>query len=277
MVLDIYQPHSVQAGDDRPVLFYMHGGGWTMGSKRVVGPLLTEMISYDWIVVSVNYRLNSKAGYPTQLMDCKRALRWVKDQIRVFGGNPNNIVAAGDSAGGHMACLLASTTNQPELQPGFEDIDTTIQGVLGLSAVVNLVDPEDYCNHDCRTRFIKEVAKREGSPESEANLRFLAEHSPTFRIKRDGVPYMMIHGDIDTLTPVQHTRDFVNRFRNTCTAPITYLEVPGGHHCFHLISSPRSWYMVIAASQWLNYHFEGTQPKDGKDTQVHEIVEWDWD
>jgi acetyl esterase/lipase len=195
-----------------------------MGSKKVVGPLLTEMISYDWIVVSVNYRLNSKAGYPTQLMDCKRALRWVKDQIRVFGGNPNNIVVAGDSAGGHMACLLASTANQPGLQPGFEDVDTTIQGVLGLSAVVNLVDPEDYCNHDCRTRFIKEVAKREGSPESEAStysciimehheqlvkaclineptgvacslsidLRFLAEHSPTFQIKRDGVPYMMI-------------------------------------------------------------------------------------
>ncbi|KAF9951305.1 TLE member 5 [Modicella reniformis] len=183
------------------------------------------MISYDWVVVSVNYRLNTKAGYPTQLMDCKRALRWVKDEIRVFGGNPSNIVAAGDSAGGQMACLLASTANQLDLQPGFESVDTTVQGVLGLSAVVNLVDTENYYNHGGRSRFIKEVAKREGSPES----------------------------------------------AETCTAPITYLEVPGGHHCFHLISSPRTWYMIIAASQWLNYHFEGIRGKDG------EIVEWDWD
>ncbi|KAG0312676.1 hypothetical protein BGZ99_009322 [Dissophora globulifera] len=272
MVLDIYQPHSVEAGDDRPVLFYMHGGGWTMGSKRFVGPLLNEMLSYDWIVVSVDYRLHTKAGYPTQLMDCKRALRWVKDEIRVFGGNPNNIVVAGDSAGGQMACLLASTANQPKLQPGFEDKDTTVQGVLGFSAVVNLVDLENYNNHNCRSRFIKEVA---------FHLKFLTEHSPRFRLKGPGVPSMMIHGDIDTLTPVQHTRDFVKHFRNTCTAPITYLEVPGGHHCFHLISSPRSWYIAITASQWLNYHFDGihnvkVNTQDGTKQQIHEIVEWGW-
>ncbi|KAG0370659.1 Alpha/Beta hydrolase protein [Gamsiella multidivaricata] len=282
MALDIYQPCSVQAGDDRPVLFYMHGGGWTMGSKKLVGPLLQEMISYDWIVVSVDYRLGAKAGYPTQLIDCKRALRWVKDEIRIFGGNPENIVVAGDAAGGHMACLLASTTNLPEYQPGFEDVDTTVHGVLGLSPVVNLVDLENYSNHDCRTRFIKDVARREGSAESAENLKFLTEHSPRFRLKEPSIPHMMIHGDIDTLVPVQHTRDFVNHFRNTCTStPIAYLEVPGGHHCFHLISSPRSWYIAIAAAQWLNYHFDGINNIDSKPDkrrqEIHEIVEWGWD
>ncbi|KAF8944742.1 hypothetical protein BGZ46_006199, partial [Entomortierella lignicola] len=183
MELDVYQPNSVKAGDDRPVLFYMHGGGWTMGSKKLIGPLVTEMISHNWIVVSVDYRLCTKAGYPTQLMDCKRALRWVKDEIRIFGGNPNNIVAAGDSAGGQMACLLASTANLPEYQPGFENINTSVQGVLGLSAVVNLVDLQNYSNHPSRARFIQEVAKRAGSPESEENLKFLEEHSPRFRLK----------------------------------------------------------------------------------------------
>ncbi|KAF9995721.1 hypothetical protein BGZ79_010559, partial [Entomortierella chlamydospora] len=280
MELDVYQPHTVQPGDDRPVLFYMHGGGWTMGSKKIVGPLLTEMISYDWIVVSVDYRLCTKAGYPTQLIDCKRALRWVKEEIRVFGGDPNNIVAAGDSAGGQMACLLSSTANLPEYQPGFESVDTTVQGVLGLSPVCNLVDLENYSNHPCRERFIKEVALREGSPESAENLKFLTEHSPRFRIKGASVPHMMVHGDIDTLTPVQHTRDFVDHFRSTCTAPISYLEVPGGHHCFHLISSPRTWYMVIAVSQWLNYYFDSIHNIDSKvgtkGQQVHEIVEWGW-
>ncbi|KAF9116818.1 hypothetical protein BGX27_010435 [Mortierella sp. AM989] len=280
MELDIYQPHSIQAGDDRPVLFYMHGGGWTMGSKKIIGPLLTEMIFYDWIVVSVDYRLSTKAGYPTQLIDCKRALRWVKEEIQVFGGDPSNIIVAGDSAGGQMACLLASTANLPEYQPGFEKVDTTVQGVLGLSPVVNLLDSKDICNHPCRARFIKEVAKREGSPESAENLEFLQEHSPTFRIKGTGVPHMMIHGDIDTLTPVQHTRDFVEKFRKTCAAPITYLEIPGGHHCFHLISSPRSWYMVFAVSQWLNYHFDGIHNIDPKANarkkQIHELVEWGW-
>ncbi|KAG9324416.1 hypothetical protein KVV02_004436 [Mortierella alpina] len=280
MTLDIYRPNAVQGGDERPVLVYLHGGGWTSGSKQLVGPLLTEMIFHEWIVVSVNYRLNPKCGYPAQLIDSKRALRWIKEDIRAFGGNPANIVVAGDSAGGHLAALIALTANQADYQPGFESVDTSVQGCLGLSPVMDLVDLENHSNHDARTRFIKEVAKREGSSQSAENLKFLTEHSPIFRIKGAGVPFMIIHGDTDSLVPVQHSRAFVNEFRNTCTAPIHYLEVPGGHHCFHLISSPRSWYCAIAAGQWLNHYFDGV-PQRLKDSQqkreVHEVVEWDWD
>ncbi|KAK3831903.1 MAG: Alpha/Beta hydrolase protein [Linnemannia gamsii] len=280
MSLDIYKPHTVEGGDDRPVLFYMHGGGWTAGSKKIIGPLLTEMISQDWVVVAVDYRLSTKAGYPTQLMDCKRALRWVKDEIRTLGGNPNNIIVAGDSAGGQMACMLALTANQPDYQPGFESVDTTVQGCLGLSAVVDLVDMNNCTNHDGRGRFIRDVAKREGSPDSAENIKFLSEHSPRFRIKNGtGVPFMIVHGDIDTLTPVQNTRAFVNEFRNTSNAHMTYLEIPGGHHCFHLISSPRSWYTVICAGQWLTHHFDNpaaVEAIQAKKPAVHEIVEWGW-
>ncbi|KAG0055655.1 hypothetical protein BGZ83_007807 [Gryganskiella cystojenkinii] len=292
MALDIYRPNTVQGGDDRPILFYMHGGGWTQGSKKLIVPLITEMISHDWIVVSVDYRLNTKAGYPTQLLDCKRALRWVKDEIRTFGGNPNNIVVAGDSAGGQMAAMIALTPNVAEYQPGFEDVDTTVQGCLGLSAVLNLVDLENYSNHDARGRFIKEVAKREGSPESaDSKLRLINIGIST--------------GDIDTLTPVQHARNFVSEYEKTCTAPISYLEIPGGHHCFHVISSPRSWYVTIATAEWLNCHFDSGNPKSSVDItanivngntrgrdkdlgsdfvlsssksklQVQDIVEWGW-
>ncbi|CAO3571155.1 unnamed protein product [Mortierella alpina] len=174
MTLDIYRPNTVQGGDERPVLFYLHGGGWTSGSKQLVGPLLTEMIFHEWIVVSVNYRLNSKHGYPAQIIDSKRALRWVKEDIRAFGGNPANIVVAGDSAGGHIAALIALTANQADYQPGFESVDTSVQGCLGLSPVLDLVDLKNYSNHDARTRFIKEVAKRDGSAQSAESNVFIA-------------------------------------------------------------------------------------------------------
>lgn len=124
------------------------------------------MVSHEWVVVSVDYRLRAKAGYPTQLLDCKRALRWVKDEIRVFGGNPDNIVVAGDSAGGHLAAMLALTPNIPEFQPGFEAVDTTVQGCAAMSAVLDLVDLKNYSRHGIRTLFIKDVALREGAGES---------------------------------------------------------------------------------------------------------------
>jgi len=124
------------------------------------------MISHEWVVVSIDYRLKTKAGYPTQLVDCKRALRWVKDEIRTFGGDPSRIIVAGDSAGGQMAAMISLTPNMAEYQPGFEDVDTTVQGCLGLSAVLNIVDLENYSHHDSRARFVKDIAKRDGSPES---------------------------------------------------------------------------------------------------------------
>lgn len=124
------------------------------------------MVSHDWIVVAVDYRTTAKAGYPTQLIDCKRALRWIKDEIRTFGGNPNNIVVAGDAAGGQLASLLAMTPNLPEYQPGFENVDTTVQGCIAMSADLDLVDAKNYSNHDARGRFISVVAKRSGSAES---------------------------------------------------------------------------------------------------------------
>jgi len=65
-----------------------------------------------------------------------------------------------------MAAMISLTPNMAEYQPGFEDVDTTVQGCLGLSAVLNIVDLENYSHHDSRARFVKDIAKRDGSPES---------------------------------------------------------------------------------------------------------------
>ncbi|KAF9972146.1 hypothetical protein BGZ73_004778 [Actinomortierella ambigua] len=327
ITLDIYRPNEVVMGDDRPVLIYIHGGGsWTKGSKRITGPLVTEMLNQEWVVVSIDYRRSSRAGYPTQLIDCKRALRWIKAEIDAFGGNPNNLVVAGDSSGGHLAAMLALTPNEPAYQPGFEDVDTTVQGCVAQTAILDLTDMHGYYHDDQRTRFLRTVAKR-GEKEAEKeetakknekekengatttitrehpaasvsasseDLKFLMEHSPLHRITADAPPFLVIHGDLDTIAPVETARAFVDHFRRVVRGgsssggkattaiggggggnqqAMTYLEIPGGHHLFGLLSSPRTWYTTIAASQWLEHHFEGRERYLAPDA---EIVQWGW-
>ncbi|KAI7821677.1 Alpha/Beta hydrolase protein [Gamsiella multidivaricata] len=182
MALDVYKPNKI----------YIHGGGWTSGSKSLTGPLLTELIAREWIVVAIDYRLTAKAGYPTQLIDCKRALRWVKDEIRIFGGDPKNIILGGDSSGGHLAALMALTPNLPEFQPGFENVDTTVQGCVPQSAALDLTDLKNQNYSGSRGRFIKQVAHREGSAESPENMKFLTEHSPIFRVQDSKVPFLVV-------------------------------------------------------------------------------------
>ncbi|KAI1317731.1 hypothetical protein EDD11_007905 [Mortierella claussenii] len=277
MALDVYRPNTVEGGDDRPVFIYIHGGGWTNGSKSLTGPLLTELVSREWVVVSIDYRITSKSGYPTQLIDCKRALRWVKDEIRIFGGDPNNVIVGGDSAGGHLAALLALTPNMAEFQPGFEKVDTTVQGCVPLSASLDLSDMKEYSHHDARTRFVKEVAFRAGSPESPENLKFLTQHSPIHKVENAKVPFLVVHGDLDNMSSVKTARDFVQEFQRKSNASLNYLEIPGGHHCFQMFSSPRTWYTVIATAEWLKYNFNRQDTRkqtDRKKVQVHELVEW---
>ncbi|KAG0243182.1 hypothetical protein BGX31_011137 [Mortierella sp. GBA43] len=284
MALDVYRPNKVHGGDDRPVFVYIHGGGWTHGNKRWIGPIVTELVSREWVVVSVDYRLAPTSPYPAQLIDCKRALRWIKDEIRIFGGNPNNIVVGGDSAGGHLAAMLALTQNAPEFQPGFENVDTTVKGCAPLSAALDLIDVNNEANSELRTRIIKEIACREGSPESAENLQFLTDHSPIHLIKETSVPFFVLHGERDSLAPVQKAREFVQEFKKKSAAKITYLEIHHALHAFHAFPSPRAWYATIALAEWLSFNFDpqesgsqaATTGEVKEKVQVHELVEWGW-
>ncbi|MDQ1241085.1 MAG: hypothetical protein QG550_335, partial [Pseudomonadota bacterium] len=128
-VLDIYRPRGGCAR--APVLLQIHGGGWVMGNKHEQAlPLIQHLAARGWVVVTPNYRLSPRARFPDPLVDCKRALAWVRRNIAAQGGDPLFIAVTGGSAGGHLAALLALTANDPRLQPGFESADTTVAAAV---------------------------------------------------------------------------------------------------------------------------------------------------
>ena len=65
-----------------PVLLYIHGGAWMIGDKREQGiPMMHELVQRGWVCVAINYRLSPKATWPDHIVDCKRAIAWVRDHI----------------------------------------------------------------------------------------------------------------------------------------------------------------------------------------------------
>ena len=104
------------------MLVYIHGGAWVIGDKREQGiPMMHELAQRGWVCVAINYRLSPRATWPAHIVDCKRAVAWVREHIAEYGGDPGFIAVSGGSAGGHLSALLALTPNEPEWQPGFED------------------------------------------------------------------------------------------------------------------------------------------------------------
>lgn len=68
-----------------------------MGSKDIFYPHEKLLIQEsNWVVVNIGYRLAPKNAYPTHLMDVKRSIRWLKQNISSFGGDPNFIVLSGN-------------------------------------------------------------------------------------------------------------------------------------------------------------------------------------
>lgn len=103
-MLDVYRSRSQNAG---PVLVHLHGGGFRVGKKSREGrPLFTRLARRGWICVSANYRLRTR--YSDQLDDVKQVLAWVREHGPEYGADPNVVVLAGSSAGGHLAAMTAT-------------------------------------------------------------------------------------------------------------------------------------------------------------------------
>ncbi|MCU1513904.1 MAG: alpha/beta hydrolase [Microbacteriaceae bacterium] len=87
-----------------PVLLYFHGGGWIGGTLDVLDDSCRIIAnSAECVVVNADYRLAPEHPYPVPLEDCMDWIEWVDRQIGRFGGDPNNVAVAGNSAGGHLA------------------------------------------------------------------------------------------------------------------------------------------------------------------------------
>ena len=99
--LDLYERRD--APDAQPTLIYIHGGGWTGGTKEGGFNKVLPYLEMGWNVVNVEYRLARVSPAPAAVEDCLCALRWVAANAKQHHIDANRLVLTGDSAGGHLA------------------------------------------------------------------------------------------------------------------------------------------------------------------------------
>ena len=193
-----------------PVLIHFHGGAFRSGRKsNEAQPVLQRLASRGWVCVSANYRLTPHATFPDQLIDAKRVIGWVRAHAGELGIDPSRLFVAGSSAGANLAATCALTPNQRDRQPGFEHADTSVVAAICLYGYYGAVDdsrrpssPHDYVNH--------------AAP-----------------------PFLVAHGDNDTIVIVEDAQRLVTELRRVSTCPVTYVELRGAHHVFDLLHSIR--------------------------------------
>ncbi len=104
-VLDVY---SSPGAKDRPVVFWIHGGGWQMGDKSSVQIKPRFFVDKAFVFVSTNYRLLPSVDMETIVRDIARSIHWVHDHIAEYGGDPDRLLVMGHSAGAQLAALVCT-------------------------------------------------------------------------------------------------------------------------------------------------------------------------
>lgn len=251
-LLDIYRPRRPLA--HAPVLIQIHGGGWTIGQKEEQGRLLmNRMAKLGWVCVAVNYRLSPKHKWPTHVIDVKRSIAWVRENIADYGGDPDYLVLTGGSAGGHLSSLAALSSTELSFQPGFEYADTSVAACVPFYGVYDMLgEDEDRYTVGLRDQFL--AARVFGIDDVPAHLDTFRRASPLHHIDESAPDFFVLHGANDTLVSVRQARAFVARLRSDSRSSVTYAEFPAAQHAFDVFGSIRARHAVAAAQRWLQWH-----------------------
>jgi acetyl esterase/lipase len=246
-LLDIWRRHDLAPGRRAPVLIQVPGGAWSVGDKRVQAyTLMSRMVELGWICVSINYSKSPRCTFPTHLIDVKRAIAWVRENIADYGGDPDFMAITGGSAGGHLASLAALTPNDPTFQPGFEDADTTVQAVAPYYGVYDFTDFENM--HEMMLPFLEHFVLKTRFSDNPERFRTA---SPISYAHRGAPPFFVLHGDKDELVPSGQARSFCAALREAGAATVAYAELANAHHAFDITPTVRSRLAADAVADFL--------------------------
>ncbi len=246
-LLDIWRRPEVAPGCRAPVLIQVPGGAWAVNGKRGQAyTLMSRMVELGWICISINYSKSPRSAFPAHIIDVKRAIAWVRENIADYGGDPDFIAITGGSAGGHLASLAALTRNDPRFQPGFEHADTTVQAAAPYYGVYDFTTAENM--HQMMLPFLEHFVMK--ARYTEAPEQFKAA-SPISYVHSEAPPFFVLHGEKDELVPCRQARAFCAALRDAGAPTVAYAELANAHHAFDITPTVRSQLAANAVADFL--------------------------
>lgn len=238
--LNIIRSASATTTGPLPAVVYIHGGAWRAGSKEQSGPVTYDLAKAGYFCVSINYRLSWEAPFPAQIEDCKCAIRWLRAHASQYNIDPQRIGVYGGSAGGHLAALLGTSWNAPELEGngGWKGYSSRVQ------AVVDMFGPTDLFVGEQMQKLRNAGSPGEGAMGPRTTVEMLLggpirekaelarRASPVRYISKNDPPFLILHGDQDRVVPLQQSQWLYQQLRRAGVEAKLYV-VNGAGHAFH--------------------------------------------
>lgn len=170
--------HPPVDGTGRTAVLLVHGGSWRHGDRTQLRGYGILLARYGYVCVASEYRLSGEALWPAQLHDVEAALRWLRANADRLGVDPTRIVISGNSAGAHLALMLAGQSD-------------------GLAAVIAIYPPTELRVGRHLDDPIRQLLGPDHTPEIEQQA------SPIRYVHPGYPPTMLVHGNADEVVPVE--------------------------------------------------------------------------
>ncbi|MDB4384454.1 alpha/beta hydrolase [Opitutaceae bacterium] len=233
-MLDVILPQE-RSADSLPVVVYIHGGGWRNGSKDRASRRLHPLVATgNYVGISIAYRLSNEAQWPSQIHDCKAAIRWIRAHASAYGMDAERIGIFGTSAGGHLVSVLGTSGDVPEMEG---QVGPHTDQSSRVTCVADLYGPTDFLLMN-RTAVAGAKLNHDApnSPESLLIGGPIQEHpdkvataNPMTYISRDDPPFLIIHGTQDPLVSFNQSEIFYDALIQADVESTLITVKDGGH------------------------------------------------
>ena len=206
--LDVWAPRTTTSGR-RPVVVFFYGGAWVKGARGDYGFAGRAYAARGFVAVVPDYRLVPGVRFPAFVQDGARAVRWTRDHVAQFGGDPARITIAGHSAGAYIGAMLAL---DPRYLTDIGVAPTTIR------AAALLAGPYDFYPWDDRRAI-----------DAFANWPRPQETQPIHYARADAPPMWLAAGTADTTVKPGNSIRLADRLK-ALGAPVTLRLYPDKSH-----------------------------------------------
>jgi acetyl esterase/lipase len=199
--LDLYLPADRETTVRSPAVVIIHGGGWVGGDKSAAREfnIGTTLAGAGYVCASVNYVLDESKRWPGNLLDCKNAVRFLRTHADRYRIDPARIGVIGGSAGGHLALMVAYTSDVPELEPSapYPGVSSGVRAVVNMYGITNLLTRrKTEADGTPVGPPARSSALVKGASDENPGAWRLA--SPVYHVSAAVPPTLILHGTADT-------------------------------------------------------------------------------
>jgi acetyl esterase/lipase len=235
LIGDLYLPKGL---DKAPVLVAVHGGGWQVGDRKFYTHWGNYLARNGYAVLAIEYRL-MKPGvktYPGAVYDTKAAIQFVRAKAGELGVDPERIGLVGDSAGAHLAALVALAGEEPQFSSEYRSqpnaaVSAKVKAVVGFYGVYDMLAQWE---HDLVSRPRDNIAEKFLGAAPHTNRKVFFEASPISyaMVDKNSTRFLLLHGTHDDIVdPATQSTAFLNALKQAGFFARTVV-IPGAGHFF---------------------------------------------